>query len=293
MAFDSTGEIKWHIPDGYYEDVAQSNVNSLVHLGGRLALAPLTIAMFGRPKIVTSPGFDEAQEEFSDGNIIIASVHRSDWETVIQPATFERVGLHHARPVSKLEPLFQGITRRTVMHNLGAFAIDKRTGYADMEGLQTAANGILQRGGVLNFYFEGTRVTDIPMDVRTGSIKVGGIIAALLNDSLIVPTALAGISKHTEGKGDDKRTIAKDKRSWFGINRPLVMAFEDPFRLELPSFDVERLLDTELSRADWRENYKYIKEQAEVIRDAMKKALDSAYSVRGSSLEKKKRTPNS
>lgn len=288
MAFDSTGEVKWDIPEGYYEQVAQSDVNGLVHLGGRMALAPFTTAMFGRPQIVTSPGFDEAQAEFAEGNIIVASTHRSEWETVIQPATFERVGLHHARPVSKLEPLFQGPVRRTLMHNLGAFAIDKRPGHADMTGLQTAVTGILQRGGIINFYFEGTRVTDNPMDVRTRNIKVGGIVAALLNNSLIVPTALAGISKLTEGKGDAKRTLAKDKRSWFGRNRPLVMAFEDPFRLELPSFDIERLLDTELSRADRRENYQYVREQTEVIRSAMKKALDTAYRVRGSSLEKKK-----
>ncbi|MCA9323967.1 1-acyl-sn-glycerol-3-phosphate acyltransferase [Candidatus Saccharibacteria bacterium] len=289
MAFDSTGEIKWQIPDGYYEQVAQSDVDSRVHWAGRMLVAPVTGIMFGSPIIVMSKGFIDARPEFPKGNIVIASTHRSDWETVIQPAGFERVDLHHARPLAKLDPLFQGPVRRWTMHHLGSFAVDKRPGQANMEEVLKATSGILSRGGIVNYYMEGTRVTDTPLTVKKGAIKVGGIVAAAVNNSLIVPTALAGLSKVKEGEGKNRRTVEMDKRSWFGMKRPLVMAFEDPFRLERPSFDPEilSLHPRKLSKVQRSANYEYLRFSAARVAAAMDAALRRAYEERGSSLEKR------
>ncbi len=285
MAFDSTGEISWEIPDGYYENIAQSDVSSFVHLTGRLALAPISIARFGRPVIDTTEAFEEARPQFGDGNIIIASTHRSDWETVLQPAVFERVGLHHARPIAKLEPMFQPRWMRYVMHKLGAYAVDKRPGHSDNLGLQTAASGILQRGGILTYYMEGARMTENPNIVE--SVKPGGVISATVNDSLVVPTSFAGISKLTEGKGEDKINVARDEPSMFGRQRKLVAAFGDPYRLEQPGFDVDMLLANprKLDKSQRGEYFDYLREQSEVVRVSMQTVLDRAYELRGSYLE--------
>jgi len=285
MAFETKGEVSWEVPQGYYEHIAESDPNSLIHLTGRMLVAPVAIALFGRPEIVTSPGFDIARKDFNKGNIFITSTHRTDWETVIQPATFERVGLHEARPIAKLDPLFQYSILRGAMHGLGAFAIDKRKGKTDLEGILLAQLGILRRGGIITGYVEGTRITKNPLEVA--DIQMGAIMAAIINNSLIVPTAFAGLSKEKTSEGDKRRTIARDKPSNFGRKIKLVAAFEDPFRLEQPNFDIDMLgaNPRTLSKEQRATKNEYLRDGAIQVKGSMQKALSAAYKKRGNGLE--------
>jgi len=289
---------EWMPPPGYYEGIAQSNVNAPVNFIGRMAIGLYGFVRYGRSKIVTSPGFDAMAEEVAQGNVIVASIHRSGLDTVLLPNVLERVDIHHSRPMSKLE-LFQKRLRRLVMHKLGGFAVDKEN-RADIQGLSIAEAGILRRAdlgdgkrhgflrrkaknGAVTIYAESTRVhNDV---LRVNKIKGGVAFAAIENNSLIVPVGFAGLSSEKVGekpkKVDGKRpkwpTAARDKRTWFGLGGPrLVFSIGDPFRL--PALSEEELKD---SRAKTRA----VATGRTIIIEAMRAELENAIKVRGSSLE--------
>jgi 1-acyl-sn-glycerol-3-phosphate acyltransferase len=284
MAFEQDPQTgMWAPGPGYYDRIAESQVNSTLHLIGRLGVAVPTFVQQGCPIIEVAPGFEAAQAELAAGNIIIASTHRSGWETIRQPARFEEVGLHHARPVNKVENM-QNVFGRWIMHGLGSIAVDRNN--ADQAGLLRANSGILQRGGILTFYPGGTRKYK---DVIEAEVVHSGIIfTAVHNDSRIVPTAAAGMSREKRGNGEDRHTVARDKKSPFGLGPKLVYTFGAPFRLEKPGFVLEANM-RKLTKVERAQQIDYLRESGRVIQERMQNMLSWAYAIRGSSLEK--RTP--
>lgn len=280
----------WMPPEGYYEQIAQSNVNAPVNFIGRMAIGLYGFIRFGRSKIVTAPDFNEARDELKQGNVITVSIHRNGFDTVLLPNVLERIGLHHSRPMSKIE-LFQNRFSRWAMHKLGGFAVDKTPGKADLDGLRIAQAGILRRAelsekkrsgllrrkirnGYETIYPEGTRVDTDVLNVL--KIKPGASIAALENNSLIVPVAFAGLSTEKTGEKPNRVAVARDKRAWFGLGKRLVFSVGKPFRLD-PVENWEKL-----SRGD---KVKLIRAGDAMIKAALQAELENAIKVRGSSLE--------
>ncbi len=270
-------ELNWKPPKNYYDEIASSEVSPLVHWTGRKLIGGVIAARFGLPIVLASQ--ETASTDFSDGNVIVAATHRHLLDTVTFPSAIETVGIHHARPVSKIE-LFQNPLLRSVLHKLGAFCVDR--GNADREGLARAQGGILRRGGAITVYGEGTRVeTDVK---NVAPLKAGLILTAAANDSTIVPAAVAGLSVEKEGdKSDSKKTVSRDGRYWFGKGPRLVFAFGDPLKVELPYPDVTNI--KELSRMQFNEQSMAIRVESVRVQTAMQVVLDWAYKVRGSSLE--------
>jgi 1-acyl-sn-glycerol-3-phosphate acyltransferase len=270
----------WIPPENYYEQIGESNTNSFVNFVGRLGVAAYTFVAFGRIQIVTTPGFDEAQPTFPDGNIIVASIHRDERDTVMLPLALERVGIHHSRPVAKSELYMIHPLVSRFFHAAGAFAVDRKN--PDFSGLGMAQDRILERGGNITNYLEGTRIRR-----NTGTVaevKRSVVFAAAEHDSLIVPAAFAGLSSEIEGEGDNKVKISRDKRSRFGLGSRLVFAFTDPMRfgpLPVAEFDSDGRQTIE-SKNQVREESK---RRAARIRSGMQLALDMAIEYRGSTQE--------
>lgn len=270
----------WTPPEGYYETRAESEVDPALHLVGRILVSAATIVMYGRPKIVTSPGFDEASPQFKDGNIIIGSVHRDEWDTVSLPSAIERAGIHHARPIGKGELLGVHPILSWGLHGLGMIGVNRK--YPDIDGLNHAQNRILKRGGVITNYIEATRVHNDVLNVH--KVARGIVFAAAANDSLIVPVGIAGLSSERVGKKPDVKVLAHDKRSKFGLGPRFVFAFGDPLRLgPLPEF--EQTDEGELTRQGKSAMREETNIRAEIVRLAVQRAHETAYAVRGSSLE--------
>jgi 1-acyl-sn-glycerol-3-phosphate acyltransferase len=160
-------EKKWIAPDDYYQNVGESDPNRLVNSIGRLGVAAYTAVAFGRIKIITTQGFDEAQPTFQDGNVMVASLHRDERDTVMLPLALEKVGVHHARPVAKSELFTINPFFSWFFHSCGAFAVDRKK--PDFEGLGIAQKRLLQRRRNITVYAEGTRIrtnTDRVADLK-------------------------------------------------------------------------------------------------------------------------------
>ncbi len=281
----------WQIPEGYYEHIAKSSPNAFIHWAGRALIAPYRYARYGAPVIDTSPGFDVAQQngDFGAGNLIITSLHRSGEETVFQPAVFERLGFHHARPLSKKEANMDNPLKRWGMHQLGAFAVDKKN--PDIPGVALAQAGILSRGGIVTVYVEGTRIYDDVLSVHT--LQSGAIFTAIENGSLVIPHAVAGMSKVRIGEKPHQKTIARDERSPLGRSPhnilrkglPVVYAFGDPIKFDKPDFTLT--LERGSGSRAISQTRKYIAHCAGVLQYGLQTVLDRAYKVRGSSLEER------
>lgn len=286
MAFEQEPVSKsWMPPEGYYEQRAESDVNPYLHFAGRFLVSAATIAMYGRPKVVTSAGFEDARPQFDHGNIIIGSVHRDEWDTVALPSAIERAGIHHARPIGKGELLDIHDALTWTLHGLGLIGVNRKN--PDIEGLNHTQESILGRKGVITNYIEATRVhTDV---LNVHKVARGIVFAAAANDSLIVPVGIAGLSSERVGQKTEQRIIARDKRARFGVSRfrigpRLVFAFGDPLRLgPLPEFEQEKA--GALTRAGKSALREETNIRAELVRKAVQKAHETAYLVRGSSLE--------
>lgn len=281
---------RWEIPEGYYESVASSNPSRFLHWAGRMVIAPLRYAQYGTPIINTTAEFDRYQESgtFDDGNIVLALTHRSALETVAHPAVFEQLGLHHARPITKLESNMEHPVVRWGMHKLGAFAVDKRR--PDVRGIAHAQNGVLRRNGIMTVYVEGTRIYQ-RIDTVAG-VELGAVIAAIQNESLIIPQATAGMSKEKRvDEYGNRIVVAQDQKAPFGRRPgkllkkglPVVHAFGDPFRLPIPDFPFS--LERGLGAKNFRRSKDFANEASLVIGQALQRTLDRAYEVRGSKLE--------
>jgi 1-acyl-sn-glycerol-3-phosphate acyltransferase len=273
-------ERRWVAPDNYYQQVGESSTNATVNFVGRLGVAAYTAVAFGRIQIVTTPGFDEARPSFDQGNIMVASVHRDQRDTVMLPLALERVGIHHSRPVAKSELYTYNRALSWFFHAAGAFAVDRVK--PDFDGLNLAQDRILARGGNVTVYPEGTRIRQNTHQVA--DVKRSIVFAAASNDSQIVPVGYAGLSIETEGEGLDRVKISRDKRSRFGIGPRLVFAFGDPLRLgPLPEIEIgPNDKPTVESRNEIRAESK---RRAEVIKASMQEALDLAAEHRGSTQE--------
>lgn len=182
------------------------------------------------------------------------------------------------------------------MGKLGAFIVDKN-GEADMGGLLVASNGILLRGdinpgkrrGVLRrkvvngnamVYPEGERKTNDVL--RVGKLKRGVAIIALANDSLIIPSATAGLSVERDENGT---VLRRDVKTKFGLGPRVVVNFNDPFRLEPLSVPLNEDGSFSDSKRDSRIQLRELRERSELIREALQESLNRAYKVRKSSLE--------
>jgi 1-acyl-sn-glycerol-3-phosphate acyltransferase len=277
-------EKRWIAPDNYYQEIGESSTNAAVNFVGRFAVSIYTAVAFGRLKIITTPEFEEAKPTFDHGNIIVASVHRDERDTVMLPLALERVGIHHSRPVAKSELYTKHPAVSWFFHAAGAFAVDRKK--PDFDGLNIAQDRILSRGGNITVYPEGTRVKS-----NTGQVadmKRSIVFAAASNDSLIIPAAYAGLSTETIGEGPERVKISRDKRSRFGIGPRLLFAFGNPLRFgPLPELEMDA---SEKATVETRNELRAeSKRRAAIIKASLQEVLDLAIEHRGSSQELKYR----
>jgi 1-acyl-sn-glycerol-3-phosphate acyltransferase len=119
----------------------------------------------------------------AEGPAILTPNHKSFFDSFFLAAATKR----HLRFMGKSE-LFEGRLGRTFVR-LGAFPV--RRGEADAEALETA-RVILEQGGLLSLFPEGTRVRD-PEDL--GIPKRGAVRLALEAGAPLVPAAISGTEK--------------------------------------------------------------------------------------------------
>lgn len=119
----------------------------------------------------------------AEGPAIITPNHKSFWDSFFLAAATKR----HLRFMGKSE-LFEGRLGKTFVR-LGAFPV--RRGESDAEALETA-RVILEQGGLLSLFPEGTRVRD---PEGLGVPKRGAVRLALESGAPLVPAAITGTEK--------------------------------------------------------------------------------------------------
>jgi len=153
----------------------EHGVNMALYVVARLILQPFFLAYFRMKRI----GREHAKV---DGALLVAANHRSFLDPfVIGTMLPWNRPLHY---VAKVE-LFEKPWQAWILSRLGAFPI--RRGRADTEAMATA-RGILDRGGAVCIFPEGTRI-------RTGSLgtpKRGAGRLALETGSWVLPVAVIG-----------------------------------------------------------------------------------------------------
>lgn len=146
----------------------------------------------------------------SEGAAIIAPNHKSFWDSFFIAAATRR----HLRFMGKAE-LFEGRFGR-IFVKLGAFPV--RRGEADAEALETA-RVILEQGGLLALFPEGTRVRD---PEALGSPKRGAARLALETGAPLVPAAIAGTERLFLGP------LPKPRRVQLAFGDPIPVAGLEP-----------------------------------------------------------------
>ena len=153
----------------------EHGVNMALYVVARLVLQPFFLAYFRMKRI----GREYAKV---DGPLLVASNHRSFLDPfVIGTMLPWNRPLHY---VAKVE-LFEKPWQAWILSRLGAFPI--RRGRADSDAMSTA-RGILDRGGAVCIFPEGTRI-------RTGSLgqpKRGAGRLALETGASVLPVAVIG-----------------------------------------------------------------------------------------------------
>ena len=119
----------------------------------------------------------------AEGPAIVTPNHKSFWDSFFLAAATKR----HLRFMGKSE-LFEGRLGKTFVR-LGAFPV--RRGESDAEALETA-RVILEQGGLLSLFPEGTRVRD---PEGLGVPKRGAVRLALESGAPLVPAAITGTEK--------------------------------------------------------------------------------------------------
>ena len=156
----------------------EHGVNRALYLAARLILQPIFLVYFRLKRI----GREHAKV---DGPLLVAANHRSFLDPFVIGVMLPwNRPLHY---VAKVE-LFEKRWQAWVLSRLGAFPI--RRGQADAEAMATA-RGILDRGGAVCIFPEGTRI-------RTGSLgqpKRGAGRLALETGASVLPVAVVG-SEH-------------------------------------------------------------------------------------------------
>lgn len=138
----------------------------------------------------------EGEENVPDeGPAIITPNHKSFFDSFFLAAATKR----HLRFMGKSE-LFEGRFGKTLV-GLGAFPV--RRGTSDAEALETA-RAILEQGGLLSLFPEGTRVRD-PDEL--GTPKRGAVRLALETGAPLIPPAITGTEKLFAGPIPRPRTV--------------------------------------------------------------------------------------
>ncbi len=119
----------------------------------------------------------------AEGPAIVTPNHKSFFDSFFLAAATKR----HLRFMGKSE-LFEGRLGKTLVR-LGAFPV--RRGESDAEALETA-RVILEQGGLLSLFPEGTRVRDPD---GLGVPKRGAVRLALETGAALVPAAITGTEK--------------------------------------------------------------------------------------------------
>ena len=119
----------------------------------------------------------------AEGPAIVAPNHKSFWDSFFVAAATKR----HVRFMGKAE-LFKGRHGRLLVR-LGAFPV--RRGESDADALETA-RVVLQQGGLLALFPEGTRIRD---PATLGSPRRGAARLALETGASLVPAAITGTDR--------------------------------------------------------------------------------------------------
>jgi 1-acyl-sn-glycerol-3-phosphate acyltransferase len=183
-----------------------------------------------------------AQHVPGSGAAIIAPNHKSFWDTFFLAATTPR----HLRYMGKVE-LFEGRLARTFVR-LGAFPV--RRGEADAEALETART-ILQQGGLLAVFPEGTRIRD-PEEL--GSPRRGAGRLALETHSPLIPAAITGTERLFFGP------IPKPRRVQVAISEPIPVS-----ELEATPEAAEELIEEQLWPEVRREHRRLRRRQGAIV----------------------------
>jgi 1-acyl-sn-glycerol-3-phosphate acyltransferase len=115
-----------------------------------------------------------------EGGVVLASIHRSNWDTfaIGAPLPFRRL-----RPMAKVE-LYRNPALAWVISHGGGFPVDR--GKADATAVATAV-ALLEAGELLCMYPEGTRNRTGKARVHTGAARL-----AIQTDAALVPVAHSG-----------------------------------------------------------------------------------------------------
>jgi 1-acyl-sn-glycerol-3-phosphate acyltransferase len=154
----------------------EKGVSRPLYLLARMILTPFLMIWF-RMRV-------EGEENIpAHGAAIVAPNHKSFWDSFFIAVATTR----HLRFMGKTE-LFQGWAGPLLVR-LGAFPV--RRGEADADALETART-VLQQGGLLALFPEGTRVRD---PEGLGSPKRGAGRLALDTGAPLVPAAITGTER--------------------------------------------------------------------------------------------------
>jgi glycerol-3-phosphate dehydrogenase (NAD(P)+) len=159
----------------YHAYTRERGVNPLLYVLARLILQPVVLVWFRLARY----GREHARVR---GPLLVAANHRSFLDPFVIGVTLPwRRPLHYVAKVELFEKRWQG----WLLSRLGAFPI--RRGESDEEAMATAI-GVLERGGAVCIFPEGTRI-------RSGSLaapKRGVGRLALESGAAVAPVAVLG-----------------------------------------------------------------------------------------------------
>src|SRR5207248_5275935 len=131
-------------PEQAHQLAREKGVSKLLYAIVRALAVPLM-------RIYFRLHIEDAEHIPKEGAAIVAPNHKSFWDSFFVAAATRR----HIRFMGKIE-LFKGPFGRALVR-LGAFPVKR--GESDAEALETA-RAILQQGGLLALFPEGTRIRD-------------------------------------------------------------------------------------------------------------------------------------
>lgn len=246
------------LPPDYYPKRARQHVNWPLHFIGRKLLSahmryeqgPLTVVVPDSVK----------QRAKIERPVIVTPTHRSWLDIGIFVEATERAGLHHVRPMSKIENIQTHPLAAWFFHQVGLFAVDR--GEADFEGINTVFEALYERGQHGLIFPEGTRVKE---DVeRIGKIARTPAMMALKYGFDLVPLAIVGAS---EGETQPSKLTVHGKH--LPVATAPVAQFGDVIYVDQLPFDTT---DKQLMLATGA--------LTRSLRESMQQTTDAAYRTR-------------